>query len=61
LSAETMTVVLRRAATRCHVDPQHISAHSLRAGGATARHGVGVDTDTIRMHGRWASDAYRTY
>ncbi|KAG6945530.1 hypothetical protein JG687_00017241 [Phytophthora cactorum] len=61
LSAETMTTVLRRAAKAGNINPQKISTHSLRSGGATAMHTAGVDADTIRMHGRWASDAYRAY
>ncbi|KAG3005350.1 hypothetical protein PC120_g18009 [Phytophthora cactorum] len=61
INTETMTTVLRRAAKAGNINPQKISTHSLRSGGATAMHTAGVDADTIRMHGRWASDAYRAY
>ncbi|KAF4127937.1 hypothetical protein GN958_ATG22765 [Phytophthora infestans] len=61
LSTESMTKTLRRAAERCSIPAHTISTHSLRTGGATALHSAGVDTDTIRMHGRWASDAYQAY
>ncbi|ETI54050.1 hypothetical protein F443_03094 [Phytophthora nicotianae P1569] len=59
LSSETMTRVLRSAATQCGEVPSGISAHSLRTGGATAMHSAGFDADTIRMHSRWASNAYQ--
>ncbi|ETM48748.1 hypothetical protein L914_06770, partial [Phytophthora nicotianae] len=61
LSAETMSATLRKAAAHCNVDPKHISTHSVRTGGATELHNAGVDADTIRMRGRWASDAYQAY
>ncbi|ETK88967.1 hypothetical protein L915_06873 [Phytophthora nicotianae] len=61
LSAETMSATLRKAAAHCNVDPKHISTHSIRTGGATELHNAGVDADTIRMRGRWASDAYQAY
>ncbi|KAG3116308.1 hypothetical protein PI125_g4756 [Phytophthora idaei] len=61
LSTEEMTKVLRAAAKYCGKIPNNISTHPLRTGGATALRAGGVDADTIRMHGRWASDAYRVY
>ncbi|KAG2780192.1 hypothetical protein PC129_g13504 [Phytophthora cactorum] len=42
-------------------NPNNISTHSLRTGGTAALRAGGVDADTIRMHGRWSSDAYRVY
>ncbi|GMF23302.1 unnamed protein product [Phytophthora lilii] len=61
LSAESMTKVLRSAAKKCNGNPDNISENSLRVGGATALHAAGFDADTIRMHGRWSSDAYQIY
>ncbi|ETN00772.1 hypothetical protein PPTG_17742 [Phytophthora nicotianae INRA-310] len=61
LSAEPMSNVLRSAAKACDVNPSNISTHFQRVGGATALHAAGVDADTIRMHGRWSSDAYQIY
>ncbi|OWZ07944.1 hypothetical protein PHMEG_00019592 [Phytophthora megakarya] len=61
LSADLLTRVLRGAATQCGEEPSGISTHSLRTGGATAMHSAGFDADTIRMRGRWASDAYQVY
>ncbi|ETI33424.1 hypothetical protein F443_19897 [Phytophthora nicotianae P1569] len=61
LSAEPMSNVLRSAAKACDVNPSNISTHFQRVGGATALHAAGVDADTIRMHGRWSSDADQIY
>ncbi|KAE8893939.1 hypothetical protein PF003_g22166 [Phytophthora fragariae] len=61
LSADTMTKVLRLAAKQAGEDAERISTHSLRTGGASALHAAGVDADAIRMHGRWASDAYQAF
>ncbi|ETL27182.1 hypothetical protein L916_19249 [Phytophthora nicotianae] len=61
LSAESMSKVLRSAAKACDVNPSNISTHTQRVGGATALHAAGVDADTIRMHGRWSSDACQIY
>lgn len=61
LSADTMTKALRLAAKQVGEDAERILTHSLRTGGASALHAAGVDADTIRMHGRWASDAYQAY
>jgi hypothetical protein len=61
LSTRTMSRVLRWAAVRDNLDPQVFSTHSLRAGGASALHAAGASIDTIKMHGRWSSDAYQRY
>jgi hypothetical protein len=53
------------AATACHstygINPADISARSLRAGGAMALLCAGVDTDVIRLVGRWRSDEMLRY
>lgn len=41
--------------------PQDVSARSLRAGGAMALFNSSVDSDTIRLLGRWQSDAMLRY
>ena len=54
-----------RAALRLHPDPSYspsdVSARSTRAGGAMALLCAGVDSDRIRMIGRWRSDEMYRY
>jgi hypothetical protein len=60
-----LTNALRSAASACYNDtgipPQHISARSLRPGGATALLCAGIAKDTVKLLGRWRSDAVDTY
>jgi hypothetical protein len=53
--------VLRDAARQLGLDPESVSAHSLRSGGATHMHRAGIDSTTIQLHGGWASDAFKRY
>jgi hypothetical protein len=39
----------------------NVSSHSLRAGGAMAMKLNGVDTITIKKHGRWSSNTFLDY
>ena len=41
--------------------PEHVGNHSLRAGGAMARHLNKVDHKTIKKMGRWSSDTSLMY
>ena len=41
--------------------PEDVSAQSMRAGGAMALLMARVDTDTIRLVGRWRSDIMLSY
>lgn len=43
------------------IDPSKYSGHSLRRGGATSLHLRGISEQTIKMLGRWRSDAFRRY
>lgn len=43
------------------VNPDSYGMHSLRRGGVTAAWEAGVDLEKIKAHGRWRSDAVRTY
>ena len=43
------------------IDPAHISARSLRPGGATALLCACVDKDSVQLLGRWKSDAMLRY
>jgi hypothetical protein len=60
-----ITRALRTAAALCqhrtNIPPAQIEARSLRAGGATALMVAGKDNDTIRLLGRWKSDAMFRY
>ena len=42
-------------------EPEDVSSHSLRAGGAMAMHINDVDVVTIRKMGRWKSDTFLMY
>jgi hypothetical protein len=52
---------IKRAAITTGQDPRVFSSHSLRAGGATHMYRAGTDALTIQFHGRWVSDAFKTY
>ena len=55
-----ITVVMRAATTimgpQVGFTPEDVSARSMRAGGAMALLMARVNTDTIRLVGRWCSD-----
>ena len=42
-------------------DPQRYAGHSFRRGGATALKKAGASDACIQRHGRWRSEAYRSY
>ncbi|RLN72392.1 hypothetical protein BBO99_00009817, partial [Phytophthora kernoviae] len=52
---------IKRAAIKTGKDSRHFSSHSLRAGDATHMYRSGTDALTIQFHGRWMSDAFKTY
>ena len=60
-----ITNALRHAAAhiqaRTGIDPAHVSARSLRPGGATALLCANVDSRSIQLLGRWKSDAMLHY
>lgn len=43
------------------VNSQSYGMHGLRRGGVLAAWQAGVDTEKLRAHGRWKSDAVRAY
>jgi hypothetical protein len=65
VTAARITAMLRLSATALYptlgIDPKRISARSLRAGGAMALLCARVDTDIIRLVGRWRSDEMLRY
>ena len=65
ITPHLLTLHLRRSATLLFptlgFDPLHVSARSLRAGGAMALLCAQVDTDVIKLIGRWRSDEMLRY
>jgi hypothetical protein len=63
--ARHITAALRHAARLAHpttgIDPNKLTARSLRPGGATALLCAQIDSDTIKLVGRWKSDAMLRY
>ena len=52
---------VKQALQSVGIDASYYSGHSFRIGAATAAARAGVPADTIKMLGRWESDAYRLY
>jgi hypothetical protein len=65
VTSARVTSMLRHSATALYltlgIDPRRVSARSLRAGGAMALLCARVDTDIIRLVGRWRSDEMLRY
>ena len=51
--------LVRRAAVAAGAGASGFSGRSLRVGGATDLHAMGVPATTIQLMGRWSSDVYR--
>jgi len=58
---QSLRVAAQATASSLNVNPSLISARSLRAGGAMALLCANVDTDVIRLVGRWKSDEMLRY
>ncbi|NUW46008.1 tyrosine-type recombinase/integrase [Nonomuraea rhodomycinica] len=54
LGADAVNVIVRDLAVRAGVPSAAVTAHSLRAGGATVAYAAGVPVAVIAKHGRWA-------
>ena len=52
---------LQRALTEAGLSALNLRGHSLRIGGCTTLLLRGVSIDTVRLHGRWSSEAWRLY
>ncbi len=61
VTASDIRAALKSASWSLGQDPSHVSAHSLRIGGAMALVEAGVPMDDIRILGRWRSDAFLQY
>ena len=64
--ATDITQAIRDAAKAMQLEKfgiqlHNVSSHSLRSGGAMALHLAGVPAHTIRLMGRWKSDAFLAY
>jgi hypothetical protein len=53
--------LLKSCIAKLGLNPQDYAMHSFRRGGCTLAHQLGVDPDSIKIHGKWRSDAYQAY
>ena len=56
-----LRALLNIALIECSLKHKNYSLHSLRRGGATFIHEMGIDIEHIKMHGLWFSDAVLSY
>ena len=61
LSRSAFVAQLRGALRSAGIDDAGFSGHSLRIGAATAAAAAGIPDHTIKMLGRWQSEAYHLY
>eukprot|EP00644_Phytophthora_capsici_P004952 jgi/Phyca11/97069/e_gw1.1.1644.1 len=61
ISTVDVSNIIKAAANRIDKDPRRFCSHSLHSGGATHMYRTGIEALTIQFHGRWVSDAYKTY
>ena len=61
LTRNRLVKELRQGLQEMGIDPSAYSGHSFRIGAATAAHAAGMEDSTIRMLGRWESDAVMRY
>ena len=61
LSRSAFVAQLRVALRSAGIDDAGFSGHSLRIGAATAAAAAGIPDHTIKMLGRWQSEAYHLY
>ena len=61
LSRDQFVHKVKAALQAANVNSESYSGHSFRIGAATTAAAAGVPADTIKMLGRWSSDAYQLY
>eukprot|EP00644_Phytophthora_capsici_P001406 jgi/Phyca11/105192/e_gw1.10.359.1 len=61
LTANALGEAIKTAAASIGADPSKFGTHSMRSGGATALFAAGTDRLTIKLFGRWSSDAFELY
>ena len=54
LSGHAINAIVQRAGRAAGIDVKYLTAHSMRAGGASGAHLGGADLLTIGRHGGWA-------
>ena len=60
LTRYQFSALLQKSLAFCEVDG-HFRPHSFRIGGCTEAKRAGIDGDTIKLWGRWSSNAYARY
>ena len=58
---ERVEALLKEGSTRLGLPEEHITSHSLRAGGASAMWAMGKTDAEIQFRGRWKSLCYKLY
>ncbi|KAE8227725.1 hypothetical protein CF326_g7368 [Tilletia indica] len=61
LKHSAFTQRIGAALTAANISSTNLKGHSLRIGGCTEFLLRGVPIDTVRLHGRWTSEAWRLY
>ncbi|ETL84294.1 hypothetical protein L917_15851 [Phytophthora nicotianae] len=61
LTANVLGDAIKTAVASIGADPAKFGTHSMRSGGATALFAAGTDRLTIKIFGRWSSDAFELY
>ncbi|CAD6904900.1 unnamed protein product [Tilletia controversa] len=61
LKHSAFTQRIADALSAANLSSTNLKGHSLRIGGCTEFLLRGIPIDTVRLHGRWSSDAWRLY
>ena len=61
VTTRMLAKLLRRLICQLRLPPSQYTLHSLRQGGATYCHSLGIPVEQIKSHGTWASDTVWTY
>lgn len=61
LTRYQFSAVLKKVLVVCNVNYQQYKSHSFRIGAATSADKQGHSVETIKIAGRWSSEAYRSY
>ena len=61
LSKQRFIAQIRQALVGCGLDPTKYAGHSFRIGAATSAASKGINDSTIKLLGRWESEAYQIY
>lgn len=61
LTYPVASVVLKFFAGKSGLELNRYSTHSFRRGGCSFAHEIGLDSDSLKIHGMWKSVAYQNY